>query len=137
MILEHSSRPAQQETDNDDGNKCACDRAGDNPCVKLQNDDEDKHRDDCDSAAPKDAECKNAGNCGYNNAEHDRNCGLKRRMLKPLLRGIIMMKETALSRCVVEHILKPGEQSGDQSYDTITDRSVASVWHAFVGIIIE
>ena len=89
------------------------------------------------TTAAKDEKRENAGNGSYDNAERDGNCGDEWRMLKVLLRGKLMIQEAACAWPVIKHELNPCEKTSEQVDNCIRDRSIASVLHAFVGVVVE
>jgi hypothetical protein len=130
IILKYSSGAAQEKTYNYDADERTRRRMRNEPRIKLQDDNKDEHRDDCEATAAKDEKRENGGNGSYDNAEHDGNCGDERRMLKVLLGNKVMADETACAGLVVEKVLNPREQTGEQVDDCICNGSVACVLHA-------
>jgi hypothetical protein len=47
----------------------------DEPSIKLQDDNEDEHDDNCGATTAKDEKREDAGNSGYDDAEDNCNCG--------------------------------------------------------------
>lgn len=137
MVLEYSSCAPQKKADDYDADECARRRTRDKPHIKLQQDDQDEHGNNCDATTAKNEKGENAGNASDDNAEHDRNCRDERRVLEVLLRSKITIKKAARARSMVKEVLNPREQPGEQINSCIRDRSVARMLRTFIGIIVE
>ena len=125
MILEYSSGSAQQKANDYDADERASGRPRNEPCVKLEDDDKNEHRDNCEATAAKNEKTENAGNGSYNNAERNRNCRDKRCMLKPLLVDILTVEQAACAGPVVQEVLNEGEQRAKEVDGCISHRSIA------------
>ena len=75
IILEYPPGATKEKGDNDNANERARRRMRDEPRIKLQDDNEDDHGDDCEAAAAENEKREDAGNSSYDDAEHNCNCG--------------------------------------------------------------
>jgi len=75
IILEYPPGATKEKGDNDNANERARRRMRDEPRIKLQDDNEDDHGDDCEATAAENEKREDAGNSSYDDAEPNCNCG--------------------------------------------------------------
>jgi hypothetical protein len=137
MILEHPSRATQEKGDDHDADESAGWRMRDKPCEKLEHDNDNDHRDYREPTAAKNEKCEHARNGSDDDAEDNSDCRHQRRVLKILLSSKIIGEDTCFAGPVIEELLNPSEYAAEQIDDRVSDRSVACMLHAFIGVVVE